>query len=412
MVHARLLGNGSVSCEVALALCISGLLISNVSHQQASTSGVNPADLFGITGWTAETAVVLEANYQGFAARTRAVASVRNGSTRTDLRFQELSWRGQIAGNWVLTLGKTQLQWDTAQSIQPVGFFQRDVDIADVTDSAGRSEGLPLAAITWLGDGLSVSAAFSDDTGSQADGFNRGLRQAAVRVSVDVHDTSYAFIGRWVDGDGVGLGATLSTPLTETLLFNASLYAEQGSRRPIHRLVFSEIPGLATEDPNQPLRAVTDALYVRAAAGVNLGLPGGLTFAAELTHDSAGLSPAQWRRFLALISLHSNTLANPALRGRAIANLGWDARAFIRSGARQSYAYGRVAWRGDATDLSLTARIGLADGAWLASVRAGWRLNAHWDTAATASLFQGARTSEYGQGLIRAVWGVQARLNF
>lgn len=426
MVYARLFGGRTLTARLAPLVCaaatwlnpsagaeedyVGGYALLYSSAAQARDAGVNRADFMRIGGVSPELALGLDGRFLDVDWRIRLTAREDGDETHLDEDLQELAWRVRWGDRWLLTLGKTQLQWDVGQSMQPLGFFQRDVDFNDPTDALGRSEGLPLAALTYLADQMSFEVVYSDDTMEAADGFNRGMKQGAARVSGDAGSLSWALIARWVEGSALAFGASAAVGAGDDVILYGSIYAPQGSRRPIHRFVLDGAVGLATRDPNGPWRTDDDGIFVRATTGVSWAPAQYWSASAELSHDEAGLDDTQWRTFRALVGAHRDAFAT--MPGLALANLAWDSATLARSGARRSYAFARISWARDDFSVALSTRSGLADRATLLNLNAAWAPSPLWRAQMSATQFLASEGGEFDLGVIQSGVSVTLQRRF
>lgn len=177
-----------------------------------------------------EAAIVLEARRGRAVARIRATS--RDAITgKARLRLLEGSVAAGPAPGLTVRIGKAQLNWDTGLAFQPVGFFQRTLDVADLSDFEGRGEGLPLVAVTYGGDRLSGTVVASDQLSGPRGTERQPRRQVAGRIALDLDRVSFSLIARKPDGFSTGLGGTISGTFGEKLTGYGSVYRDQEDLR-------------------------------------------------------------------------------------------------------------------------------------------------------------------------------------
>lgn len=115
-----------------------------ITSPQANTGRLNPNDFLRVGRASNETALVASGSVDigevdvSFRNRLSYIFYEGNGGDKGEFEWQELSVDHLIGANAIVNIGKTQLPWDTSTSFQPLGFFQQDPSITDLTDSQGR----------------------------------------------------------------------------------------------------------------------------------------------------------------------------------------------------------------------------------------------------------------------------------
>ena len=149
--------------------------------------------------------------------RTSVHASGRSTSG-TQVRVQELARTFALNDDWSLLVGKRVLSWDPSYSSMPLGFFQKRPDLMDITDSFGRAEGLPLAALSRFGESFDFTLVCGGD---------RGRRQFAANATWSANGGSYSLIFRKAKHERAGAGFSASATLSQSLTWHASMFARR-----------------------------------------------------------------------------------------------------------------------------------------------------------------------------------------
>jgi hypothetical protein len=250
--------------------------------------------------------------------------------------LQELNRVFQVNENLNLSIGKRLYSLDQSYIGQPLGFFQKQVDLSDPTDSAGRSEGLPMAVLSWADEKTSLTAVYSNDFKSDQDGFNRGLRQWLLRYGYEMPNASISLVVRDATGESIGYGGTFSATLAEYASVYGSFYNARGTLRPTLNAALAPIPAV------QPLadlvassRRNDGKVYPRASLGV-IYTPRGLPkVQLELIYDRRGLADARFDRTVSLLHYYREQMNAQPL---ALANLAAVSSLLHSQGARRKYA--------------------------------------------------------------------------
>lgn len=300
-----------------------------------------------------EVALIGEARRGGAVVRARATSNdPATGGVR--LRLTEASWGWRPFRGFSLRIGKAQLSWDTAIVFQPVGFFQRDVNFADLGDFEGRGEGLPLVSVTYGTGAIAATIVASDRLDGMTGTERRPERQIAARLTYDADSLSLALILRQPSTGPFGIGATASATLTDRITGYSSIYANADS--------------------------------VLAAIGGSLATPWNGAISVEYAHDSTGLD----RREIAAPHVSP-------VRGALF---------------RENYLYLQTSLDRDRLALSGGARIGLDDGGVAGLASATWRVAGSAELRLSGVIFAGPRRSEFRQSAARSVVSLTLRRAF
>ena len=366
-----------------------------------------------IPRFASELALGLEGNWGEVSYRLRATATDGwdpDAAGRTDVVLQELS-REWIAGkNLRLLVGKSVLSWDVGFSAQPLGFFQTEQDFRDITDRFGRSEGLPLIALTWLGESGSVAVVYSNDFENAPDGFNEGLRQWGLNVVYDLPGLTVSGVVQQPEDQRLGLGGSISGVAGSRYAFHGSVFVRRGTRRPTHRSIETQELVFWNSDPYGSFRRHDDRYFARWVIGGRVTPDPWSEFLVEWVHDDRGFDRAEWRRFLKLVDFHRWGGTADVPQESVAANLLHDGQALIRNGARQDYLYVRYSRQIERSSVAISAFVGVADGSFIPAVSADLAKVGRLVLGARASAFVGSGSSEFG--MIALDWIIDASVRY
>jgi len=283
LATAWLAATPAVQADDDLALAA----VSTVRQYQVVHQGPFVAGLVPITQQQQELALLASGRVLDTRFRLRASATVSHADTATRSsagtgRLMELARSFAFGENGVITIGKTALNWDVGQALQPVGFFERPADLVDGQDFEGRGEGLPLLAVAWISDSHSLTLAYAaakDGTAGQRVerwGLNAGWSRQGMSAALVLHKAA---------GLPPGIGGTLAWTASERSVVHASVYAR-------------------------------DAL--RAVAGITYAPDAHTSWVAEISHDGQALAPAEWGRWRTRLQAHlQQHLLQPDARSSA-----------------------------------------------------------------------------------------------
>jgi hypothetical protein len=370
------------------------LTLMTIGTENASRSSrLNPGDALQTEGWSGEATAILEGKVDDLRWRLRASATASTSEdfgtvtpATASILLNELAYSHRF-GAWGLTLGKAILNWNTGLAYQPLGFFRASkTDLGDIFDVEGRSEGLPLLDLAYLGRGFVAEAALSlsnawgatvndgsavPDAGGQGTLTPFNQRQAAFRFSTEIlQGVQVAFVARQPLMGPFGAGASMSYAAADSIELHGDLYEE-----PEHDLL-------------------------RYVGGVTWTPLPKLAFYNEWIYRGDGLTGQQWFDYTGGVETHRIaylSATSPAQTGAALGALGADASWLDTfGGLRRAYSYLRVEW-GEAPEvLFLSAYFGLADGSALLTAAKGFRLPLGLAANVQASAFVGRQDAEFG----------------
>jgi hypothetical protein len=267
------------------------------------------------------------------AAEERSDTAVRSSSGK--VRLMELARSFAVGENGILTLGKTAINWDVGQAMQPVGFFERQADLVDGEDFEGRVEGLPLLAMAWLSETHSLTLAYASEhdrsTGQRAErwGVNAGWATQGLSAALVLHKAA---------GQPPGLGGTLAWTASERSVVHASAYADG---------------------------------KLRAVAGLTHATDAHNSWIAEVNLDGHALASTDWERWRSRLQAHRQQhLQQPSARSSA--DLLDDIQQLGATSVGRSRLY--LQWRHQQEDWSLMPQLlAGSDGSVLWNLTVAWR---------------------------------------
>ncbi|HEX8602751.1 MAG TPA: hypothetical protein VF774_08905, partial [Pseudoduganella sp.] len=279
---------------------VHGYALASLTQTHARSTAANPDKLFDAGGGSAELALGLEGSAGGLRWRARLTLDGERGSSwpgRRGIELQELHYGWRLGERWHVSAGQQLLTWDNGLAYQPLGFFKSSrTDLRDVFDTEGRSQGLPMAVATHLGDSVTTElvASVANPGGERAGRLN--ARQLAVRWSGEpLPGLNTAFMLRKRDGARLGAGISASYGVDEITLRGDAYYGPAEARTfPLG--LFDGIARLFTPPP-----AFTfdpgHAYKLRSVLGATWTPLRGVALHGEWIHHGDGLSGGAWRRY-------------------------------------------------------------------------------------------------------------------
>lgn len=354
---------------------IDGFVLPHIHWYERGDSPLNPGNHLGVPSRQAALAAGLRGTAAGVTWRVRAEHSSVHAQGRTlargKLSLQELARTFALSDSLSLVAGKRVLAWDVSLSSTPLGFFQKNPDLADLTDRLERAEGLPLIALGYVGERLDLTAVYSDTLG-QAPAPGRAARQAAVNLTWNHPGGAYSLILHRPDDQPLGIGLAATIALHDALTVQLSALTRRGTSRPISRRLLERNPGFDLVDPNGPWRIDSARQFSRWVLGLQWAASATTNVILEWSHDNAAPGRSEWRFWRRLVEQHAAAamppLADPAHRRLALANLAFDAASLEPAPARRDQLFVRVARSVGRTTFAALARTDLADGGTLLHV--------------------------------------------
>ncbi len=376
---------------------LGGFVLESLGTSGIRQSAVNPRNFLGIAPANQETALSLTGAGDGFTLRIRASENARY-RTRVDsadrIQINELNKIFTLDDGLTLSIGKRLLTLDQSFVTQPLGFFQKQADLTDITDEQGRAQGLPMVVLTRVTDNASATLIYSNDFDTVPDGFNRGTRQIAFNYRQEFDDANASITIRKATGESVGLGLTGSATLSEALGVYGSFYAAAGTNRPILAALVGRPFSFNTIQAFGSFRANNSVVYPRFAAGATYTTEDQTTVMAEFGYDGRGLSGRQYQRFLNLIQFHRAGGGSPRTARLVAPNLATDSLTLRSLGAERTYLYLSVSRSLDDLTLSASSYLGLGDFSRTLTASASYRLTQRLEAVLTSTFIDGNTRSE------------------
>ena len=378
---------------------IRGHALATIAGRDVRNGPINKNNFFDINEVAGELALSLEGLMSGINWRLRFdhQQDYDKPGSNSRLSVQEFSKTFSLSNYLHATIGKTQLNWDSALSHQVLGFFQRDTNFSDLTDNFALSEGLPLLSLSYLREKWDLTLVYSNDFLNDPDGFNQGLSQYAANVTFDIGRTTTSIIAQKPGGQRTGIGITTNVDLSDYLVAYGSFFVRKGTRRPISSLIRDDVVDIAIDNPNGSHRIASLTRYTRFVLGINAATTTDYSVIVEFSFDKRGLDKAEWRRYLDLISAHREaaTADDASIRYLGFANLAFDAEILLPQGARQKYIFTQITKTGRQYRGSFFLRYGLDESA-LLGTNFDYALTDRLRTGFISNFFVGGETTEYG----------------
>ncbi len=381
---------------------LGGTAYALTDWQTSRDRAPNTQNLLELKPQRIETAIILEGELHGATFRIRGdVQDDRDGDgdLESNLQLLELSKTFNLSDRLSVFGGKRTLAWDTGLSYQPTGFFQRQVNFTDLTDSFGRAEGLPMLGATYFGDGFDITAVYSDDIGQQSDGFNRGLKQWALNVTRSGDNGDLSLVLQQPLDQSIGLGVIGSRSIGADYVIYGSIFGRKGTNRPINQQILSGETPITFDNPIVSLRRNEDRIRPRGLLGLSASLTDTLTLNAEYSFDLRGLNDAEWSSFNSQLYFYESfflTEDDFLKRKKLFVSLLYLTDTLIEGGARRHYGFLRLANSDVRWGASAFTRIGLEDGSAVIGTEVKRQFNTHV-IGIQATGFVGSETSEYGR---------------
>lgn len=393
---------------------LGGFLMGDHVDTTPRTGYINKDNFLGIAERSSSLALLLEGAYRGTTFRMRTQVSGTPGAPsgpKKKLVLQELARSFQLDDNVTLSIGKRLFSLDQSYVGQPLGFFQKQVDLTDPMDSAGRAEGLPMAVLSWANESASLTGIYSNDFGAAPDGFNRGIRQWLVRYGHELPNASVSVVVRRASGESLGFGGTFSSTLAPYASVYGSFYTAKGTPRPTLAQSAVERPRIVA-DPSAlagPFRSGDGIAYPRAAAGV-IFTPRDLPkLQLEYIYDRRGQSDEQFGKTTGLLR-HLDGQPGPGALVNA--NKAVVASLLQRRGARRHYLSLNADHAIDAFSASVGVYVGLADGSGTAYASSGYLIGKRTSISLSAVKTYGRPETEFALSPVASVYSARLKYSF
>ncbi|MFL6631727.1 MAG: hypothetical protein ACJ8HJ_05360 [Massilia sp.] len=393
---------------------LGGFVMGDHVDTTPRTDAVNRDNFLGIADRSSSVALLLEGAFQGTTFRVRSQVSDTSGAqpaTKKKVVLQELARTFQLDENVTLSVGKRLFSLDQSYVGQPLGFFQKQVDLSDPTDSAGRAEGLPMAVLSWANETTSLTGIYSDDFGVAPDGYNRGIRQWLVRYGYEMPNASLSLVVRRASSESLGFGGTFSATLADYASVYGSFYTARGTARPVLAQSIVDHPRVATNPSTLvgSFRADDDVAYPRAAVGFIVTPRDLPKLQVEYIHDRRGQSDAQFGKTIGLLHYLDS---QPGPVGLVGANKAAIASILQTRGARRRYLSVNVDHTIDAFSAGAGVYASLADRSGTAYASAGYLIGSHTSLSLSAVRMYGRHDTEFALSPVASVVSVRLKYTF
>ncbi len=337
----------------------------NMVHERSNMFRVD--GLSDPDGAAVEGGALCGGTFEGWNWQVRGAVTYEDGDWDPDPTIRRLSHAFEIDDQWTFTIGKEPRGWDGAYVAQPLDFLGDVKDYVDIKDRLGELEPSILAAVDYFGEDWTLSAVVGE---------NRTYDQKRVQMILtaerNLGGTNVQALLQKTPEQPLGLGGGLSSVIGQSLELHFSVFARQGTARPIHRSLvdgdFRFFP--SANNPIGAHRINDDKWYPRWVTGGQWTAVSGLNFLAEWMHDQRGLNSTQWNRLKRLTDFHASGNAF-GVSGEAIdGNLRYDAASIRVGGNMRDYLFLRASYPVEQWEFEANALTNLHD----ASVSSGLRV--------------------------------------
>ncbi len=316
---------------------------------------------------------------------------IQHHQTKDEAKLQELSIDYAYRPDWLLSVGKTQLHWDNSSSSQPLGFFQQQLDVADLKDNKSLSTGVPLIALTHiLPSGSNATLVYAI-----ASNHDQSPEQWAFKWGWELGDWSPSLIVQKPAGQDAGWGGQVSWALSDYQILYGSIFTRQGTRLPRHHLLGATNLTLEWENPIRSSRLNDSRYYTRGLIGTSVQWQA-WSFLFEFSHDERKLSTRDWWNLNELVSFHQSFIPQGGdIAALALLNLAYDNQQLSAQGARQNYAYFYLAYGLEQLSLRLFAKTDPEFLSSLHGVSVAWQIQDNFEASTSFVRFGGQSKQEF-----------------
>lgn len=376
-------------------------LLNISTHVNDNQGFLNPDDFLQVDNTLNETVLIttgtldigsLSVNFRNRASYT---AFAKHKKDRTNTEWQEVSVDKMISANLMLNLGKTQLPWDMSMSFQPLGFFQKELNVLDITDNKSESSGLPLVALSYLDSNWHASIVYSHDYENDIDGFNKGLEQWAIRWVYLDEKWEFSAVAQKAQGQPVGVGMNANYTLNDHLIIYGSSFVRQGTRRPQDLRILTDDYQFTGRYPFRYTLLDSDDTFEQLVIGASFTLEK-LSLIAEFSHDATGLNNNQWHTFINNNLVHHALYKDPLQKNLGMLALYYDNQAISRTGTRKHYLFLNVSTDFENSRLGLFSKIDTQGRSSITGASYLHQLTDSLDVNVNYTVFSGGSKSEFG----------------
>lgn len=314
---------------------VGGFVLGGQEAVHLQTTPLNIDNFLGIPTRKTTLATLLEGRCHDITWRTRVEVrhtDIDGDHTGFTATVQEVNRVFALSPGVTLSAGKRLYALDPGFVNQPLGFLQKRTDLSDPLDTLGQSEGLPMAVLSWTGARANAAAIYSKDARRHADGYNRGVEQAIVKLGYEFDQLSASVLLRRADGESRGAGMALSGAAGDSLSWYGSAYTALGTQRPILPSLLT--PAVDSDAGPGPWRADDGRRYTRATVGLTWAFDSLPKLQMEYAYDGRGLSDGQYAAMQALIARDGEMPLPDAARKGMQAQV---AQMLTSQGARRRY---------------------------------------------------------------------------
>lgn len=388
---------------------VGGFVLAEQEQSQLNATPLNTDNFMHIASRKTALAGLLEGSYQGISWRARLEAQHTPEQSGSRLIVQEFNRVFRLNEQSTLSLGKRLYALDPGYLNQPLGFFQKRLDLSDPLDTLGQSEGVPMAALSWSSARASMLALYSRDGENPPDGYNRGVEQALLKFGYEFDQLSAGLLLRRASGEAHGLGASFSAAWGESLSCYGAYYRALGSQRPI----LSSLLEGGTVSANEPgigqYRSNDGQAYPRASLGLRWTPADLPQVQIEYAYDRRGLSGSQYAGLLQTIRRNQESALPVPVRQARLADL---SQLLIATGARRHYLSLSLAHSLHAWDLNAGLYASLEDRSRVWHAGAEYKLSPALALLLAATRQSGTRDSERALSPIAGTLAARLRFTF
>lgn len=406
-------------CSLSWANQLALELINISTWKDAQQSPLNPDNYLKLDLIENETAVISSGYFafNGINVNFRNRLSYTNSTGYSvkdkQILWQELSIDHVINNQWIANIGKTQLPWDMATSFQPLGFFQQDLNVKDITDNQSRSSGLPLIALTHLAENWNASFVYSHDIENDKNGLNQGLEQWASKFSYFKNQWEIGFVAQKPQGQSIGFGGNFHYTLNDHTVLYGSGFMRQGTKLPQNSLLANNDKIADFVSPITSHRINDKNTYTRYVVGTNITFER-FGVVAEYAHDDRALSNRQWQRLTHLVAEHNQMLTDLNDNNDTLAkvNLSYDYQSISATGALQDYLFLNLSFDSSYGTWNLYSRVELQNHSSYSGLSYQATLHNQVDLFVTYFQFNGSKRTEFGILPIKSEFEIMLKFFF
>jgi hypothetical protein len=355
------------------------------SVSRSSSPFAPAAELAGLGGECGRGEAALRMRIRGLTAEVSAHTSARRGEPlATRALVNELFYEADLLGQH-FTVGKKIVSWD-------VGFGYRPLDVVQQEDRRALQpfalEGLPLVAWELFGEEWALSLVYANPLRGRASA-PRNDESAALHGYRKVGALDLHLVARYSGRTRLQAGAAAALVLGDELELHASIRYQRRSER------FAGASGDPPLVPSDPTGTAVSKDALAALAGFTFTPGHGFSIVGEAWLDPGGGTAAEWRALGALAERQRELLGDPAVPpAAALANLGWELRAFDRPNLVRENLFLRASWKGERLEPALDVLFTPTDCGWVATAAVGYQ-GEHTRLDAGARLLGGKPRAAY-----------------